>query len=30
MSPFNNVEAMTSGGTILGLSLDLETWIRND
>lgn len=30
MSPFNNVEAMTSGGTKLGLSQNLEGWIRND
>jgi len=30
MSPFKNVEAMISGGTIPGLSLNLETWIRND
>jgi hypothetical protein len=30
MSPFKSVEAMTSGGTKLGLSLNLEGWIRND
>jgi hypothetical protein len=30
MSPFNNVEAMTSGGTIPGISLDLGALIRND
>ncbi len=30
MSPFTNVEAMTSGGTKLGLSLNLEALIRDD
>jgi len=30
MSPCKCVEAMTSGGTIPGLSLNLEVWIRND
>jgi hypothetical protein len=28
-SPIKNVEAMTSGGTNMGLSLGLEAWIRN-
>jgi hypothetical protein len=30
MSPFKNVEAVTSGGTIPGLSLNLGALIRND
>jgi hypothetical protein len=30
MSPIKNVEAKTSKGTIPGLSLNLEAWIKND